>query len=308
MRLGLARIVADNRRMRTALTVIAGAVAFAGCSDTKRAERSAAPIRCRAESRVVGSSAGGGVLISCREGRVRLHSTARSLGLSPVQTPRFNVPRYRTGGAYPRVTTPTNLDLRRINAALREAVRSDQRAYAPSARSQARSAPQRYYGTYRTAIDRRLVSASTVVVSALIPALKLYPGGNDGSFWISATVRVPTGTRVAMSDLFKDPKMGLRIVAAATKRAVVSNDACVRGSLASERRLHINYDNQGFSATKKNYRHFALTPRGLAIGLDLGQVGAPSCNKIAVIVPYSLVLPSLSHLGARLVAGVRSAG
>jgi hypothetical protein len=99
--------------------------------------------------------------------------TVSALTVVDASTPRFPVPRYDTSGTYPQVRGG-GLDLRKVNAALREAVLADQREYAPDARKAARI-PNRYRGVYRTSIDRRLLSASTVVVSALMPATELYP-------------------------------------------------------------------------------------------------------------------------------------
>ncbi len=109
----------------------------------------------------------------------------RSMVASPLRvvaapTPRFPVPRYDTSGTYPQVRG--DLDLRAVNVGLRKAVRADQREYAPSARRSIR-VKNGYRGIYQTAIDWRLLSASTVVVSALLPAIKLHPGGNEGRTW-----------------------------------------------------------------------------------------------------------------------------
>jgi hypothetical protein len=51
----------------------------------------------------------------------------------------------------------------------------------------------------------------------------------------------------------------------------------------------------------KNYRDFALTPGGLALGSS--QVGA--CYRLVTTVPYHVLRPYLSQLGAKLIAGIR---
>jgi len=96
--------------------------------------------------------------------------------LIEAPTPHFQVPRYDTSGSIPQVSG-TGMDLRKVNIALREAVLRDQREFAPFARKGAIGTAKGYRGIYRTSVSRRLLSASTVVVSALMPAIEQYPGG-----------------------------------------------------------------------------------------------------------------------------------
>src|SRR5688500_15732197 len=101
-----------------------------------------------------------------------------SLTLIATPTPRLPVPGYDTTGVIPQVREG-GIDLTPVNTALREAGLADQRAYAPSARRAVREASRRSRGIYRVEVDPRLVSASTVLVSAVLPTTKLYPGGNN---------------------------------------------------------------------------------------------------------------------------------
>lgn len=218
---------------------------------------------------------------------------ARALPLRIVSapTPRFRVARYDTEGTYVQVRD-RSLDLSRVNAALRQAILADQRAYAPSARRYATDA-QRYRGVYATSVDRRLLSASTVVVSALMPAVKLYPGGNEGRGWVSATVRVPSAKAVQITDLFARPTRGLRALALAWKARIRGTPvaACVRIIPSS------------FRPTAHNYRFFALTARGLAIGFWQ----PPACDRLHATIPYAVLRPHFSELGATLIRGVQPA-
>src|ERR1700687_3127070 len=94
--------------------------------------------------------------------------SASALRVVAAPTPRFPVPRYDTTGTFPKVRGG-NIDLTRVNAALREGVIADQRAYAPGARKAALIAGRNCRGIYWTSVDRTLLSASTVVVSAILP-------------------------------------------------------------------------------------------------------------------------------------------
>jgi len=221
-------------------------------------------------------------------------SAARSvspLTVVAVPTPHFPVPLYDTSGSIPQVTG-AGIDLRRVNAAVREAVLRDQRAYAPSARASAKVTGRTCRGTYSVLTNRGLLSASSVVVSALLPAQELYPCGNDGNGWVSVTVRVPSGKPVALSQLFQDPFGGPYALGVGFFRAITPDWrlTCVVKNLPR------------YQPTLRNYRYFALTPRGLALGF--WQEAA--CNRIEGIVPYRALRPYLSSLGKYLVAGVRA--
>jgi hypothetical protein len=153
-------------------------------------------------------------------------------------------------------------------------------------------------------LEPHLISASTIVVSALIPTLELFPGGNDGQGFLSLTVRVPSGSPVAIGDLFEQHSHGLRVLAEAFRKRVVATNSCVARDLRSP--VAGDLDSRGFAPTASNYRHFALTSRGVAVGFPLGQIAAPVCNSVEATVPYSVLRPYLSELGKELIAGVRA--
>lgn len=220
-------------------------------------------------------------------------TTVSPLAVVEARTPRLRVPRYDTSGTYPQVRGGSP-DLRAVNAALRGAMRADERAYAPYARIQKAHDTYTDHGVYRTAVDRKYVSASTVVVSALIPLTReVFPGQHGGDGWLGMTVRVPSGTRVTITDLFANPDQGLRVLATAWKARIRRTDAgpCVTARIYAQ--LH--------SPTVENYRAFALTPGGIAVGSS--EVAA--CYRLVAKVPYRILRPYLSKLGSTLVAGVR---
>jgi hypothetical protein len=193
----------------------------------------------------------------------------------------------------PQVTAD-GIDLHRVNHALREGVLRDQRSYTPSARRFAKTSGSGCYGIYRVVVKRQLLSASTVVVSALLPATELYPCGNDGQGWVGMTVQVPSGRQVKLAQLFSDPEgQGLFRLGVAWFR-VIARDwrlTCVVGYL------------RDYEPSLRNYRYFALTPRGLALAFWQ----EPACMRIQGVVPYAALQPYLSPLGRRLIAGVRPA-
>ena len=225
---------------------------------------------------------------------------ASPLLVVPRPTPPLRVPHYRTRGTYPQVSG-RGLDLRRVNAALRH---SEQKRYARVALAEeARSSDPirlRYKGRFQTSTVARLISANTVGVSALIPLDEIFPGGHEAGYWLSLTLLVPSGTRLRLPDLFTNRSVTLRAIAAAAQRTLVRKNSCVRLSLARDPLLK-----RGFAPTIKNYRHFALTARGLMIGFPIGQVASGVCNRVQATIPYPALQSRLSRPAKDLIATIR---
>ena len=87
------------------------------------------------------------------------------------------------------------------------------------------------------------------------------------------------------------PEQGLRILATEWKARIrrTGGAPCLR-----------TYS-EAYTPAVERYRDFALTPRGIAVGA--GEVAA--CYRLVATVPYTVVRPYLSKLGATLIAGVR---
>jgi hypothetical protein len=221
-------------------------------------------------------------------------ATVVALRVVESRTPPLRVPRYHTRGTYMQVSG-SGINLRAVNSALRAALFADQKAYAPYARREKPRTVYRAHGVYRTAVARKYLSASTAVVSALMPLTReLFPGQHEGDGWLAITVQVPSGKRVTISDLFANPKRGLHALAAAWKAQIrrTSGAPCLR----------IYHDH--YRPTAANYRAFALTPPGLAVG----SWELAACHRLVATVRYGLLRPYLSKTGAELIKGVRRAG
>jgi hypothetical protein len=223
-------------------------------------------------------------------------SATHPLRVIAAPTPRF-IRGYDTIGRYPNVSGAPNLG--ETNAALRQAILDDQDQYAKYARpavKSSRDGGNPYNGIYETWVKRSLTSASTSVVSTLIPALELYPGGNDGQMWISATVDVETGQRVALRAVLAHPSRALPAIARAWDTAFIRQLRHCGGQC----RQWWATMKPGSPATFANFRDFALLPSGLAIGLPQYPAG----SRMVEIVPYRVIRAYLTPLGQTLVAGV----
>lgn len=216
-----------------------------------------------------------------------LQSPVRRLTLVSAATPCLPVPGYATSGLYPAVLGVSKRATR-TNLALRSAVVADQLRFARTAR---RHMLSDVTGSYETGIDPGLTSASTAVVSALLPVQELSRSGAGGETWIAVTVAGQSGRTVTLSELLARAPLALPRLVSVWKSGLKGTALWAR----------IAGDPAGYTPTLAHYRLFALTPKGLAFGFPQ----SPDGPRFAALVPYRLVQPYLSRLGRRLVAGVR---
>jgi CARDB len=202
-------------------------------------------------------------------------SSASPLKIVEAPTPSPRPVRDRTRGTYPQVEGK-NIDLWAVNAALRK-------AFIPT--------KTRAKERYSTSFDPRLASASTVVVSALLTAWSQTDPYRASHAWLSATLRVPSGEPVTISELFADPSRGLRALGNSWRKKLR------RGWQGCVARDYV--DNYAPGATF--FREFALTPSGLAAGVNIDG----ACTGLIATVPYGVLRPYLSKFGTTLIAGVR---
>jgi hypothetical protein len=141
------------------------------------------------------------------------------------------------------------------------------------------------------------------VVSALIPVTSIFPGGNDGEGWVSATLLVPSAKSVSLSSLFASPRHGLVVLAMAARTHLLANDSCLRPEI-----LHpiVGGEWGGLAPIASNYKNFALTPAGLTVGFGQGLLGAEACGAPAVTVSWPKIRPLLSAKGHRLISQLRN--
>jgi hypothetical protein len=240
----------------------------------------------------VGSSCGSS---GTRATKTKLNNEALSLTIKDVRTPRFRVERYKTSGVYPEVSNG-GMKLVAVNRAIRHAILADQREYAPDARWAAKF-KNIYTRVYRTVIDHRYISASTVVVSVLMPTTRLYPGGSLGDQWLAITVRVPSGKVVSINDLFNDPNVGVKTLAKAWLERARYNS----GPRNNWKSCINPYLSDDYAAKPASYREYALTQKGIVVGFPQQE----TCSRITETVPYSVLEPYLSKSARVLITGVR---
>lgn len=203
---------------------------------------------------------------------------------------------FLTHGTYLQVSGVDHLDA--VNAALRQLIVDDQtqdRARFAELTPGATTPP----GEYGSGPGKPpAISASSVIVSALLATEAVPPDGEWHDSWVSATLLVPSAHPVQLASMFTDPAQGLAAVAAATKDYLLANVPCVA--------VPLNDPTDGLDPTNPaNYQHFALTPAGLVIGLEQQQVGSQSCGSLTATVIWPTIKPLMSPVGVWLVAQLR---
>lgn len=137
--------------------------------------------------------------------------------------------------------------------------------------------------------EPRYLSASARLVSALVPV-------RVGRFptWLGATVVLPWRRRVELPDLFADDDAAGRELARALKKRLLEQMCFATTFQRTE----------GLATNPAWYANFALTPRGLAVGFEPGELGINiGCGTYSAVVPYALLRRYLSPLGRALVVG-----
>lgn len=227
----------------------------------------------------------------------------KSLRVRTRPTPALRVTNFRTAGSFPQVSG-RDVAVTPVNRVLRRAVVTEEHLWRQTAISAYRSNPTlrtaTQSGIFQTSVDRRLISASTRVVSVLMPELAMLPNGTGGEAWLSITIDVASAKVIRLQDILIGVD-GLRRLALSVFRQIKATNRC----FAAE--IPLYHGVQGaFSARWANYRDFSLTPSGIAIGFPTASIAPPPCGRISTTVPYQVIDPYLSQLGNWLVEGVRA--
>jgi pimeloyl-ACP methyl ester carboxylesterase len=226
-------------------------------------------------------------------------ASVQKLGEQLVPDPPFGVG-YTTSGSYLQVSGIPGLSA--VNTALRSLITSDQAAIRANFSKYPPPLASAGQGTYQSEPDQGEISASTALVSVLTPTVGLYPGGNDGAGWVSATVLVPSAKQITLPSLFISESPGLSALARIVRAALLTVNSCVQQAVTGP---YGGPWERGFDPTLANYQHFAMTPGGLAIGLGQGQVADEACGAPEVTIRWAQLQPYLSPLATQLISELR---
>lgn len=204
---------------------------------------------------------------------------------------------YQTSGSYPQLSGAPGLDA--VNSALRALITGDQQRARDGFKSYGPPAPGSGPGVYSSDPGLGRSSVGSAVVSYLIATTAIYPGGNDGDGWVSATLLVPSAREVSISSLFDDPVKGLTAISTIAKDDIVATNSCLGQNVAEGDAA------DALAPTEDNYSRFAMTPAGLSIGFEQGQLGGEACGRQVVTVGWDRIRPLLSAEGNKLVGELR---
>jgi hypothetical protein len=218
-------------------------------------------------------------------------------------TPTLKATNFRTAGSFPQVSG-NDVAVTSVNRELLRAVLTEEHVWRQTAMSAYGSNPllrtATQSGVFQISVDRHLSSASTRVVSFLMPELAMLPNGTGGEAWLSITIDVASARVIRLQDVLEGVT-GLRRLASSVFHLMKATNRC----FASEAPLYHGVRG-AFSAHWGNYRDFSLTPSGIAIGFPTASIAPPPCGRSSATVPYNVIGPYLSPRGKALIAGVRA--
>ncbi len=205
-------------------------------------------------------------------------------------------------GSYP-VLVGLNKEINRNNTEIRNTIIEDERSFISAVNQQEIINRQAGiepggYNTYEVS-PRGVALANSVLASLLLAKTQAFAGGVTFSDWISITLELSTGMKVAISDLFKDPKIALAVISKRSESILESNNSCFKGSIGMKGLSRLF--ESGLDPKSQNFRDFALTRTGLALGFPQDQIAEDSCGAIEAVIPYRYLRPYLSNLGIDLV-------
>jgi hypothetical protein len=194
---------------------------------------------------------------------------------------------------------------RQANLVIENAIRYNQGAFLSSVVRSLRAHPPAglvpgvpaYYELHP---NRNLVSASSTVVSELLPAEMTVPGGMDGGTYVGVTVDVDSGQPVVLADLLMADGTST-LVAKAASTGARTNGCLGRARPDLTLRLIRSAIGDG-----KGFNSFVLLPAGIVLGFAQGEIALNDCGPIDLMIPYRTVLGAFSPLGRLLVSGVRN--
>ncbi len=226
-----------------------------------------------------------------------------SLTVTEGTLPNIDLTGYSTLGGFP-ILEGSDPSVMRANKLIYQLIVNSENQFKQNALAQPLPPPTSLAGIYQTGVEPGFISATTVTVSVLISLTARLVGGNDGDGWLSITIEMATGQIVGISSIFSNPETGLKVLAKAVQDSVLRNNACIRNATSAKDGFG-SIALRGFASQVDNYKDFALTNTGLAVGFPNGQVGPDGCGKIETTVPYSLLKGYFSPLGNLLESGLK---
>ena len=226
--------------------------------------------------------------------------------LSLVQTMIPNEPCYQTSGSYPQLDEHCVV-ANEVNESIAKVFRNDERKWIAWGMSFKRRVDSKCPGEYEilnrpttTFLDNKhqefpstYESASSRVISVLSTIQTSAPSGAGiGGHFVSITIDPSNSQTVELKQLFAKSSRAYAFI----QELVIKRCVELRGSDDCSGAAQI------LPPKSSSFRYFALTTKGLAVGIN-GEV--VSSWAWETTVPYSSLRPYLSTFGKWLVAGVR---
>lgn len=205
---------------------------------------------------------------------------------------------FTTNGNYVQVSGISSLDA--VNAILKNLIVQDQQkdqTTNPDYMTQCRNKTADCWYTSGSTEGQLFISASSSVVSVLIPTSVSY-GGVSNESWVSATLSTQNAQPITYGSLFSDTSQALAAISDAARAELIATNSCVAADP--------NALNQGLDPTNPdNFKHYAISPSGLTIGFDRYQLGIGACGGPSVTIPWTQLQSYLSLDGKQTISLLR---
>jgi hypothetical protein len=154
-----------------------------------------------------------------------------------------------------------------------------------------------------------LIASSPEVFDTLLPVSMNYPNGLNSQWWEPAAFLESSGKRVDIyTSLFARPGQAHVVIARYLRRTMQTHSPfgppCAQPGPAL-RQYQLPNTREVLSALSTS-RAFDLVARGLAVGINQGDLAADACGNATFLVPFRVIEPLLNGFGGQLVAGFQA--
>jgi hypothetical protein len=233
-------------------------------------------------------------------------NSVNTIALYKVPIPPLKVPHYRTSGDIIQVAQ-NGKPLSIVNQQLMNAVVQDENSYSITANeaelsmysSPGTSAIQEgLVGSYISHLNLSLVTANSKFVSAMIPMTRLFPGGTDGSEWLSVTISTSTGSTISMQQVIGN----IEKFKSAVAHGIMHGSVLAYCGTSFVKSTQLSPFIPMFLSVPNSETYFSLSSNGVMLAYSNGVIVPPSCGGLLMKIPMTIVRTYLTRFGVKLLS------
>jgi hypothetical protein len=223
-------------------------------------------------------------------------NSVNTIALYKVPIPPLKVPHYRTSGDIIQVAQ-NGKPLSIVNQQLMNAVVQDENSYSITANKEELSSTsgtspiqEGLVGSYISHLNLSLVTANSKFVSAMIPMTRLFPGGTDGSEWLSVTILTSTGSTISMQQVIGN----IEKFKSAVAHGIMHGSVLAYCGTSFVKSTQLSPFIPMFLSVPNSETYFSLSSNGVIV--------PPSCGGLLMKIPMTIVRTYLTRFGVKLLS------